>query len=272
MKIIYTKSSWEMSEAPLGSFLARARSDGFEAVEINLSGIDLPPAEIDRMVRDHGLKLVAQIITSGASPDEHRESLERLFAFAVETDPVLINSHTGSDVFPFEDSLGIFEHGCELSRRVGKPLTYETHRSRPTGSGPMTRKFLESLPAMRITADFSHWFCVHESDLSDQTDHVELAIRRSAHLHARVGFAEGPQVPDPLAPQWEEWTQLHLSLWRRIVETRKAAGEEFLTVTPEFGPPPYMPVEPHTGRPLADAWDVNVRFFRWLQEHLGQEV
>ena len=272
MNIIYTKSRWEMCEAPLESFLARAQSDGFEAVEINLSGIDLSPTDIAGMVRDHGLKLVAQIITSGASPAEHRESLERLFAFALETDPVLINSHTGSDVFPFEDSLGIFERGCELSRQSGKVLTYETHRSRPTGSGPMTRQLLEALPEMRINADFSHWFCVHESDLSNQADNVDLAIQRSSHIHARVGFGEGPQVPDPLAPQWEEWTQLHLRLWRRIVETRKAAGDEWLTVAPEFGPPPYMPVEPYTGRPLADAWEVNVRFFRWLQEHLGQGV
>ena len=268
MNLLFTKSKWEMWDDPLGSFLDRARGDGFDAVEIYLPAQAESALEIATQVADHGLKLVAQINTQGDCAEQHLETLERRFCFAAETAPLLINSHTGSDVFSFEDNLRIFERGCELSRELRLPFTNETHRSRPTGSGPQTRRYLEALPEMRLNADFSHWFCVHESDLTNQPENVDLAIQRASHIHARVGFDQGPQVPAPLAPEWADWTQLHLSLWQGIVATRQAAGAEFLTITPEFGPPPYMPVEPHTRRPLADAWEVNVEFHRWLRENL----
>ncbi len=269
MKLLYTKSRWEMqATASVADFLARAQADGFDAVEINLSAPDATAREIAAMVVDHGLKLVAQIQTAGATPDEHIDSLERRFAFAAETTPLLINSHTGRDVFSFAENLRIFERGCELSQVSGITFTNETHRSRPTSSGPETRRFLEALPEMRLNADFSHWVCVHESDLSDQPENVDAAIQRTSHVHARVGFDQGPQVADPLATESQRWTELHLGWWRRIISAREATGDDFLTITPEFGPPPYMPTEPHTQRPLADAWETNVRFNDWLRERL----
>ena len=268
MKLIWTKSKWEMWDDPLPRFLARAKADGFDAVEIYLPAQPETPAEIRRQVAEHGLSLVAQINTEGTTVAGHLDTMERRFARAVETQPLLVNSHTASDVFSFEDNLRIFDRACRLSKESGLTFTHETHRSRPTSGGPQTRRYLEALPEMQLNADFSHWFCVHESDLSNQPENVELAILRSQHIHARVGFDEGPQVPDPLAPEWATWTQRHVALWRRIVAARQADGADVLTITPEFGPPPYMPVEPHTQRPLADAWTVNVAFRAWLARHL----
>ena len=37
---------------------------------------------------------------------------------------------------------------------------------------------------------------------------------------------------------------------------RQSEGRPFLTINPEFGPPPYQPIDPRTGEPLADIWDV----------------
>ena len=193
--------------------------------------------------------------------------MESRFAFAAETNPAHKQPH-GQRHFLIRDNLAIFKRGCELSKEYGITFTNETHRSRPTSGGPGTRQYLEALPEMRLNADFSHWVCVHESDLSDQPENVEMAIQRASHVHARVGFEEGPQVPDPLAPEWESWTQLHVGFWKRIITARKEAGADFLTITPEFGPPPYMPTEPFTNRPLADAWEVNVRFKNWLKVNL----
>ena len=269
MQLIFTKSKWEMWDDSLEAFLRRARADGFDAVEIYLPAQPESAREITARVADHGLALVAQINTEGPDAAAHVDSLERRFAFAVETTPLLINSHTGRDWFSFEDNLRIFTRGCELAREHGITFTNETHRSRPTASAADTRRYLEALPEMRLNLDFSHWFCVHESDLSDQPASIEMAIGRGSHLHARVGFEEGPQVPDPLDPLWARWTQLHLDLWRRVLAARQADGATCLTITPEFGPPPYMPVEPGSGRPLADAWEVNVRFRNWLSEQLN---
>ncbi|WP_309399450.1 sugar phosphate isomerase/epimerase family protein [Cerasicoccus maritimus] len=268
MDLIFTKSKWEMWDDPLEEFLQRAVADGFDAVEIFLPAQPESASEIAQRVADHGLLLVAQIITEGDTPAEHIAVMRDRFAFAVETKPLLVNSHTGSDVFSFEENCEIFRVACELAESAGILFTHETHRGRLTSSGPQTKRLLEAIPELRLNADFSHWFCVHESDLSNQGENVELAIQRSSHIHARVGFSEGPQVPDPLAPEYSEWTELHLALWRRIIKARQSAGAEFLTITPEFGPPPYMPVEPFSGRPLADAWEVNVRFNAYLKSAL----
>jgi hypothetical protein len=60
-----------------------------------------------------------------------------------------------------------------------------------------------------------------------------------------------------------------VALWRRIIAARKADASPFLVITPEFGPPPYMPVEPFTRRPMADPWEVNVAFRQQLVELLN---
>ena len=97
---------------------------------------------------------------------------------------------------------------------------------------------------------------VHESDLSDQEEALALAIGRSRHIHARVGYEEGPQVPDPRAPAWQGHVAWHLALWQRIADAQQTTGAERLTVTPEFGPP-YMHTQPFMEEPVADTWEVN---------------
>jgi len=209
-------------------------------------------------------------LTEGRSADEHIACFEHLFALAAACRPLFVNSHTGRDVFSLEDNLKIFRRTIELSKAAGILLTHETHRRRPTFSGPSTRVLLEALPELRINADFSHWFCVHESDLSDQPENVELAIAAASYIHARVGFEEGPQIADPSAPEWKETVEKFFNLWKRIIAARQADGTPFLVITPEFGPPPYMPCEPFTRRPLADAWDVNTRFLPVLKKALAE--
>ena len=100
-------------------------------------------------------------------------------------------------------------------------------------SAPIAAGYLREVPGLRLCADFSHWMCVHESDLTDQPDAVELACCRADYLHARVGFAEGPQVPHPLAPEYAAELDRHLALWKRILELRRAEGVGRLIVTPE---------------------------------------
>ena len=75
---------------------------------------------------------------------------------------------------------------------------------------------------VRITLDVSHWVNVAESFLDDQPDAMELAIQRTEHIHARVGYPEGPQVSDPAAPEWNEALQHHLNWWDKIIERKRS--------------------------------------------------
>jgi hypothetical protein len=42
-----------------------------------------------------------------------------------------------------------------------------------------------------------------------------------------------------------------------MVEGRRLAGAPVLTITAEFGPPPYLPVIPFSGEPVAHQFTIN---------------
>lgn len=258
MKLIFGKSKWEMWDDPLEIFLQRVAASGFAATEIYLGSLRESPGEIAGLHANHGLRLIGQILTQGPTYQDHIKSLESQFEFAAQCDVAFINSHTGRDIFPFEENLRILERVVQLSQTSGIPILIETHRGRPTYSAIETRKYLEALPELRLTADFSHWMVVHESDLGDQRDTVELAMTRASYIHARVGYAEGPQIPDPRAPEWQHAVDTHIRLWQQIIDQQKNNGKESLYITPEFGPPAYMHTAPFTNQPVGDVWEQNV--------------
>lgn len=258
MNVIFGKSKWEMWDDPLEAFLQRAAASGFEATEIYLGSLKESPSEISRLHAGYGLRLIGQILTQGQSYRDHLKSLETQFEFAAQCNVVFINSHSGRDIFPFEENVQIFARLIQLSQSSGIPFLVETHRGRPTYSAIETRRYLEALPELRLTADFSHWMVVHESGLDDQTANLELAASRADYVHARVGYAEGPQIPDPRAPEWQHAVERHLQLWQQIIELKKQEGKGQLYITPEFGPPAYMHTAPFTNQPVGDVWEQNV--------------
>jgi sugar phosphate isomerase/epimerase len=268
MKLSYGKSKWEMWSDPLETFLQRVKSDGFEAAEIYLQTLSEEPARISDLHDKYGLQLIGQVLTHGQSFEDHLRSLEAQVAFALQCKPVLINCHAGRDIFKFEENLQIFKRLVELSQDNGISILVETHRGRPTYSAIETCKYLEALPSLELAADFSHWMVVHESDLSDQVENIDLAISRSLYIHARVGYSEGPQIPDPRAPEWENEVKNHLRLWQKIVDRHNQEGREKLYITPEFGPPAYMHTLPFTNQPVGDVWEINVYMKEMLKKTL----
>jgi hypothetical protein len=48
----------------------------------------------------------------------------------------------------------------------------------------------------------------------------------------------------------------HLGWWDIAIAHQLRAGASYCTITPEFGPNPYMPSLPYTRQPLADQWDL----------------
>jgi sugar phosphate isomerase/epimerase len=258
LKLIFGKSKWEMWDDSLEVFLQRVMASGFEATEIYLGSLQESPAEIARLHTTYGLRLIGQILTQGQSYKDHIKSLESQFEFAEQCQVAFINSHTGRDIFSFAENLQVFQRAVQLSQSSGIPILIETHRGRPTYSAVETRKYLEAVPELRLTADFSHWMVVHESDLADQRANVELAMARADYIHARVGYAEGPQIPDPRAPEWEQAVETHVKLWQQIIDQHKRNDKESLYITPEFGPPAYMHTVPFTNQPVGDVWEQNV--------------
>lgn len=268
MQIKYCCSLWGMPLPTLAANLKKIKAGGFAAVEMNAPVEADQRQELRALLRDLDLLFIAQQWTEGATPQEHAESLEAQYRRNAELHPVLVNSHTGKDHFTTAENIAICRHAAALERELGVIVTHEIHRGRMTFSTTATMGLLDSMPDLKLTADFSHWCCVHESYLQDQTAAVERAIANSHHIHARVGHPEGPQVNDPRAPEWREALETHLQWWQKIVDHHKRLGTKLLTICPEFGPPDYMMTLPYTRQPVADLWEINCYMRDLLAERL----
>lgn len=268
MRLLITRSKWDLDALPLEEFLRYTREAGFDGTEIHLPSLHASPDECCALHERYGLAFVAMITTEGATPEEHCTTLAERYRDAIRYRPLLVNCHTGRDIFPLDENLRIFRAALALEQETGVRIFHETHRGRATWSAPATREILHALPELRITADLSHWCCVHESLLEDQADTVALAIRHAGYIHARVGHREGPQVNDPRAPEWREEVERHLQWWERIAAERAGAGDAVLAVCPEFGPAPYLPALPFTGQPVTDLRAVIIHQMHQLRRRL----
>jgi sugar phosphate isomerase/epimerase len=267
----FFRATWGM-QGSIEMVLHQIKDGGFDGVEMGAPDDAGERNRIIRLLADLDLALIVQMWTAGRTPDEHAQSFEAQYRRAAEMHPILVNVQTGRDIFTQAENLRLVDLARKLEVELGVPVAHETHRGRMTYSVPGTMALLSSAPGLRLTADFSHWCCVHESLLADQSERLEAAMQHVVHIHARVGHAEGPQVNDPRAPEWREAVSAHIAWWQRIADIRRAQGAEVLTITPEFGPPDYMPTLPYTRQPVADLWDVNVFMMNILRERMVVQV
>ncbi len=268
MEIRWIFATWGMPGTSLDDNLEIGRKAGFQGVETGVPADARERSHFRKRLEELGLALVAQQWTAGPDAAAHARSFEEQYRRSVETGPLFVNSHTGRDIFPLADNLTVFERVRTLEGELGVAVRHETHRGRPTFCGPSTMALLDAAPGTFLTADFSHWCCVHESLLEDIAPQVSRAIAASRHIHARVGHAEAPQVTDPRAPEWKKALDAHVAWWQAIVDSRKKAGDAFLTICPEFGPPAYQVTIPGTGKPINDLWEVNRAMRDILRERL----
>lgn len=250
-------------------FCQQAQAAGYDGVEI---WVPQEPRERERVLAVLGKhNLAFGLLVGGWDADfqKHLASFESSLGKAISLQPLYINCHSGRDWFSFEQNEQFLEITFQASRDSKIPIYHETHRGRMLFAAHVTRQFLEKKPALRLTLDISHWCNVHESLLGDQSETVQLALLRTDHVHARVGHAEGPQVSDPRAPEWETALSAHLAWWDKVVEWKAAAGQP-LTMLTEFGPPHYLPALPYTQQPVADQWAINAHMKDLLRKrYLG---
>lgn len=252
MRLIVCVPRWGQEHQPLGEFLDRAVASGFDGVEMGLDA----QVDVGAACRGRGLALIVQLHSGGADAQAHGTSLTAGIQRAAAAGALLVNAHAGSDAFTHAENLQVIATAIDAAAAAGIPLTIETHRARATATAMATRELLHAEPRLRLAADLSHWVCVH-AGLDAHRAAVELALSRTAHLHARVGHRNGPQVADPRAPMWVNELTQHLAWWSGVIARHHAAGAAQLTVTCEHGPPSYQVCDPWSGRPLADQWEVN---------------
>lgn len=266
LKIMAT--SWGF-QGTIDAFCAKARKEGYDGIELWWpSNNKKTQDEIFNALKTHGLEIGFLCGGSQTDPREHLDFYKKMIDAAVKQDikrPLYINNHSGKDFYSFEDNRKFIEYSLALAKETGILICHETHRGRMLYAAHVTREFLKSFPDLRLTLDISHWCNVHESLLADQKETVDLALERTDHIHARIGHAEGPQVNDPRAPEWEPVVRQHFEWWDKVVERKRQKGER-MTILTEFGPPDYMPTYPYTRQALADQWAINVHMMHLLRK------
>lgn len=247
MKLKIFKAAWGMPGS-LPHIIEQVGMAGYDGIELPVP--DYPLAEFRQLLADHKLRYNTMLFP--ATPEQLKEGAQK----ALELDPLRIVVHAGRDAMTPAQGCDFFEKALALQDELGVQFAFETHRGKLLYSPWNALFYLKEFPELRLTADFSHWVCVCERLPDDQAEALALAARRAIHLHTRVGYDQGPQTPDPAAPEYAAFLDWHETQWDRVRAAHEERDEEILTLVPEYGPPGYMHTLPHTNVPVADLWSV----------------
>ncbi|CAH1200549.1 hypothetical protein PAECIP111893_01437 [Paenibacillus plantiphilus] len=261
MELELFKALWGM-EGTYEEQFARAAAAGYAGIEAPLPAIS-QEGEFIELLNRYDFQYIAQVFTGG----DHIASFEEQVMSAARFKPIMIVSHSARDCMTEGEQDRFFAAAIEAEERVAIPIGHETHRQRAMFTPWTTARLLRKFPELKITADFSHWVNVCESYLDDQEDNLTIAMERTIHIHGRIGYPEGPQVPHPGAPEYRTELQLFLGWWKGILLCQLKAGRPFATFTAEFGPPGYMHTLPFTNTPVSDLWEVN----QWMTEFVSEK-
>lgn len=279
MHICYVCPYWGQEGTHAPAFLKRVQEEGYQGVEINFPDSDRFVTEFQATLinirsANKAFVFIAQQVLAPAyeSADEYITRMKKRLNYLVSLKPDFINSHTGKDYFSFDDNCRIIEIAENISAQSGIPILHETHRGRFTFHAATLLPYLKRFPELKLTADFSHWCTVSESMLEDQRDILEIIIPHIHHIHARIGYEHAPQVNDPFAPEWKEHLNHFIEWWQKIILKQSRNGKSAITITPEFGPVPYMPTIPYSQKPLADQWLINAKINELLKQITWKKI
>ena len=253
MRLTIARHLWGVATADAAFYDKTAASGLYGAIETPILRMDAnAKAALTDALQRHQWQLITQAFTGGNTVQEHVDSFKKLADEAVAFGCALINFHSGRDAFNAAETREFYRQVLAYEQQLPVPVAHETHRGRVFYSPWTTKPVLDEFPQLKLTADFSHWVCVAERIIDDQIDIITQVAERTVHIHARVGYGEGPQVPDPRAPEYAAEVAAHERWWDLVWESMQRRGLAVATLTPEFGPPAYLHTLPHTNVPVAD--------------------
>ncbi len=258
---------WGMAGMPLKDSLQRIKDAGYDGVEYGCELHDPIRKEFMQLAKELELEVVAQQYgASGNSFAAYAHHFEAHLRYLASFNPLFINSQTGKDFYSIEENTALIQLAAAIEQETGCRIVHETHRGKFAYSAATTLQYIERLPRLRLAGDFSHFCTVSESYLEDQQQAMQAIYPYVYHLHARVGHPQGPQVTDPRLPEWQYALERHLHWWDQVIQYHREADTPYFTITPEFGPAPYMAMAPFTQQPIASQWDINLYMCRLLRE------
>ena len=271
--INYLYPHWGSEHLTAAGFIKLITDHGFQGIEMNLPNDNIFEIELlDELQKARNLYpnfivVLQQVLPVEAETvDEYISNVLKQLKRTLPYQPDFINSHTGKDHYSFDENCKIIEAVESFSDINNIPIYHEIHRGRFTFHSTTTLAYLEKYPDLKLVGDLSHWCVTSESMLQDQEHILQKIFPRIKHIHARVGFEQSPQVNNPFAPEWEDNLNQFTVWWQQIINEHQNM-EEF-TITPEFGPYPYMPQTPFNQMPLANQQELNIEMRDYLKRKI----
>ena len=275
INLLFTCTHWGQEQLDIEDFLDTVIANNFKGIEINMPEkrdfLNRFTQKIEEIITDKpDFVFIPQQLNDPGNEniDDYIKRIEKRLMQLISLGPTFINSHTGKDYFSFDDNCRVIEACMNISSKTGVRILHETHRGRFSFHAASLIPYLKKFPELELVGDFSHFCTVSESLLKDQEEIIREIIPHVSHIHARVGHEQSPQVNNPFAPEWGNHLTRFLKWWQAIIQQKKEAGWEFITITPEFGPAPYMPLKPFTQEPLGKQSEININLMHHLKNAL----
>lgn len=268
MKFLCPRWGFEAISWPV--FLKQVKEAGYSGIEWFPFGESCDYHEVLDLLAEYQLDfaIVMAVLEPYTTFDSYLEKLETDLHQLMEVrnsvkSPLFFSAQIGREFFN-EQQIDLCLALCDrVEAKFQTPIYQETHRNKWSYAAHVVAPFLEKYPRLKLTLDVSHWFCVSESYLSDQHLVVNGAIAHARHIHARVGSTQSSQVWDPAIAENEEALAAHLQIWDKWIARMKQDNLP-ITVTPEFGPPPYLVTGNRTLSLTDEQWRINL----WMKDFL----
>ncbi len=265
MELKLTRHLWGVA-MPVEAAVAAFAAEGYGGIECPLDLADATPT-FRELLDAHGLDYLAQGFTSGSTVAEHVAAFGSELKRAEHRGVSKLIVQGGKDAFTDAEAARYFAEVLAMGADSPVEVNHETHRGMALFNPWRTRDLLEKFPALLLCCDFSHFVNVAQRldwPAWDGGRCLALMTERCRHVHARVGYEHGPQVPDPSAPEFAPHLAAHFEWWDGMWSAAAKRGQAAFTVTPEFGPPDYLHTLPFTRAPVADLASV----CRWMADRL----
>ncbi|WP_232744808.1 sugar phosphate isomerase/epimerase [Thiomicrorhabdus sp. Kp2] len=268
MQLKTFKTLWG-NTLPIDQACQDAIQKGFSGIEGQAPQQRIEQAKWHNTLQETQCNYIAEIVTGGDyvpnrnwSENQHLDDIKRQLDDSMPLNPLFATCITGCDAWEESQSIKFFEQAMQIGQDYGIDVCFETHRSRSLFNPWITRKVVKVLPEIKLTLDISHWCVVCERLMDTEMDVIHAIKSNVHHIHARVGYDQGPQVPHPAAPEYAKALKSHQRVWETVWQAQFAKGFAVTTLTPEFGPDGYLHLQPFTQMPVADLSEIN----QWMNQ------
>lgn len=242
------------------------------AIEQGYDGIEGPvpetvseTEEFAELLRKNDLHYIAEVATTGSYVPDRRLTVKDHLAYLQQRieslkilQPEFITCLGGCDAWPESDSICFLSEAIGIASDINLDISFETHRGRIFFNPWVTQRILKKLPSLKLTCDFSHWYVVCEGIQETEEDIIQSLLPNAWHIHGRVGYDQGAQVPDPRSSLFKVELNKHYGWWSSIWCEHFKQSRKITTLTPEFGVDGYEYFDSIDGKPLVDIEAINM--------------